>query len=213
MLASNADQIVIEIQPFDTRSERHVEQFGEPRRYLAGVGVHDVGRGLDAPHPLGVERHPPAATLEPGVDDLAIKGRQDLLAVEAEREIGGSVEGLAERLVETRAVIEEAVRLYPPLAAISRAAIAADELLGCYIKPGSMLIIAPYVLHRHRLLWERPDEFDPSRFLGPARSRIDRFAYLPFGVGPRICIGSGFALQEATIVVATVMNSELSTTG
>ena len=65
-----------------------------------------------------------------------------------------------------------------------------------------MVVIAPYVLHRHRLLWERPDEFDPNRFLGPARGRIDRFAYLPFGVGPRICIGSGFALQEATIVVA-----------
>jgi cytochrome P450 len=127
------------------------------------------------------------------------------VVAEAEREIGGSVEGLAERLVETRAVIEEAIRLYPPLAAISRAAIAADELLGCPIKPGSMVVIAPYVLHRHRLLWERPDEFEPNRFLGAARDRIDRFAYLPFGVGPRICIGSVFALQEATIVVATVM--------
>src|SRR6516164_8182374 len=106
---------------------------------------------------------------------------QERVVAEAEREIGGSVEGLAERLVETRAVIEEAVRLYPPLAAISRAAIGADELLGCAVKPGSMVVIAPYVLHRHRLLWERPDEFDPNRFLGPARDRIDRFAYLPFG--------------------------------
>jgi cytochrome P450 len=68
-----------------------------------------------------------------------------------------------------------------------------------------MVVIAPYVLHRHRLLWERPDEFDPNRFLGSARARIDRFADLPFGVGPRICIGSGSALQEATPVVASVM--------
>ena len=130
---------------------------------------------------------------------------QERVVAEAEREIDSSVEGLAERLVETRAVIEEAMRLYPPLAAISRAAIAADELGGRHIEPGSMVVIAPYVLHRHRLLWERPDEFDPNRFLGPARDRIDRFAYLPFGVGPRICIGSAFALQEATLVVATVM--------
>jgi cytochrome P450 len=130
---------------------------------------------------------------------------QERVVAEAEREIGGAVEGLAERLVETRAVIEEAIRLYPPLAAISRAAVAADELSGCRIRPGSMVVIAPYVLHRHRLLWERPDEFDPTRFLGRARAGINRFAYLPFGVGPRICIGSGFALQEATLVVATVM--------
>jgi cytochrome P450 len=123
---------------------------------------------------------------------------QERVAAEAEREIGGPVEGLAERLVETGP---------PPstLAAISRAAIAADELSGCRIKPGSMVVIAPYVRHRHRLLWERPDEFEPNRFLGSARAGIDRFAYLPFGAGPRICIGSGFALQEATLVVATVM--------
>jgi cytochrome P450 len=130
---------------------------------------------------------------------------QERVVAEAERELGGGVDGLAERLVETRAVIEEAIRLYPPLAAISRAAVAADELSGCHMRPGSMVVIAPYVLHRHRLLWERPDEFDPTRFLGRARAGIDRFAYLPFGVGPRVCIGSGFALQEATLVVATVM--------
>jgi len=93
---------------------------------------------------------------------------------EAEREIGGPAQGLAdlaERLVDTRA-----------LAAISRAAIAADDLMGCGIKPGSMVVIAPYGLHHHRLLWERPDEFDPRRFLGEVRDRIDRFAYLPFAV-------------------------------
>jgi cytochrome P450 len=130
---------------------------------------------------------------------------QERVVAEAEREIGRPVEGLTERLVETRAVVEEAARLYPPIAAISRAAVAADELLGRRIEAGSMVVIAPYVLHRHRLLWERPDEFDPNRFLGSARACIDRFAYLPFGVGPRICIGSGFALQEATLVVATIM--------
>jgi cytochrome P450 len=74
------------------------------------------------------------------------------VAAEAEREIAGPVAGLADRLVETRAVIDEAARLYPPIAAISRVAIAADELAGARVKRGSMVVIAPYVLHRHRLL-------------------------------------------------------------
>jgi cytochrome P450 len=123
---------------------------------------------------------------------------------EACRELGGTVAGLAERLPIARAVIDEALRLYPPLPAISRAAVGPDELAGVKIKPGSMVVIAPYVLHRHRMLWNRPDVFDPTRFLGSARDAIPKYTYLPFGVGPRICIGSPFALQEATIVVATV---------
>jgi cytochrome P450 len=129
------------------------------------------------------------------------------VAEEARRELGAghSAEALADRLIETRAVIDEAVRLYPPLAAISRAAIGADELGGEPIAPGTTIVIAPYVLHRHRLLWDDPDAFDPTRFLPGAREAIDRFAYLPFGAGPRICIGATFALQEATLVLATLM--------
>src|SRR5438105_395054 len=126
------------------------------------------------------------------------------VAGEAEREMGGSAGGVAERLVETRAVVEEAIRLYPPLVAISRAAIGPDELAGQPIRRGAMVVIAPYVLHRHRLLWDRPDIFDPNRFLNGGREQIDRYAYLPFGAGPRNCIGSAFALQEATIVVASI---------
>jgi cytochrome P450 len=108
-------------------------------------------------------------------------------------------------LVETRAVVEEALRLYPSLPAISREAIGPDELAGHRIGPGEMVVIAPYVLHRHRRLWERPDDFDPSRFLPGARDRIGRYAYLPFGAGPRICIGAAFALQEATLVLSAIM--------
>ena len=129
------------------------------------------------------------------------------VAAEARRELGAghAAETVADRLIETRAVVDEAVRLYPPLAAISRAAIGPDELGGEPIAPGTTIVIAPYVLHRHRLLWEDPDAFDPTRFLPGARDAIDRFAYLPFGAGPRICIGATFALQEATLVLATVM--------
>jgi cytochrome P450 len=126
------------------------------------------------------------------------------VAAEAEREMGGRPDALAERLVETRAVVEEAIRLYPPLVAISRQAIGPDELAGRRIRRGTMVVIAPYVLHRHCLLWDRPDIFDPTRFLHGGRDRIDRYAYLPFGAGPRNCIGSAFALQEATIVVASI---------
>jgi cytochrome P450 len=124
---------------------------------------------------------------------------------EADRELAGDIDGIAERLVETRAVIEEANRLYPPITAISRSASGPDELAGRSIGRGTMVVIAPYVLHRHRTLWENPDGFDPNRFLNGARDAIDRFAYLPFGVGPRICIGATFAMQEASIVLATIM--------
>lgn len=121
---------------------------------------------------------------------------------EAERELRGPADGLVDRLAVTKAVIEEALRLYPPIAALSRSAKGPDRLGEHNVKAGSLIVIAPYVLHRHRRLWHQPDVFDPTRFMGDARRQVGRFAYLPFGVGPRICIGSSFALQEATIALA-----------
>jgi cytochrome P450 len=103
-----------------------------------------------------------------------------------------------------RAVIEEALRLYPPIAAISRVAVGPDSFGGEDIDAGTMVIVAPYVIHRHRHLWDRPDVFDPRRFMGAARDAIHRFAYLPFGVGPRTCIGAAFALQEATLALSAI---------
>ena len=126
---------------------------------------------------------------------------------EAERELRCPTDDLADRLVVTKAVIEEALRLYPPIAALSRTAVEADLLGDVVVKPRSLIVIAPYVLHRHRDLWNRPDVFDPSRFLPEARIGIPRFAYLPFGAGPRTCIGSSFALQEAAIVLAVLTRS------
>ncbi len=110
------------------------------------------------------------------------------------------------RLTVTRAVIDEALRLYPPAAMLSREAIGEDWLVGQRIEPGTVVIVSPYLLHRHRRLWEAPDRFDPSRFLGERRETIDRFAYIPFGAGPRVCIGMAFALQEATIVLAHLVS-------
>ncbi len=126
---------------------------------------------------------------------------------EARSEFSGPTAGLAERLVETRAVIDEAARLYPPIAAISRVAVGPDELAGEKVKRGTMVVIAPYVLHRHRRLWDAPDIFDPRRFLGNNREEIDRYAYIPFGAGLRTCIGSTFALQEATLILANIVRN------
>ncbi|MGO4572428.1 cytochrome P450 [Microvirga sp. 2TAF3] len=128
---------------------------------------------------------------------------------EVERVLGGEPfkPHHLEKLVFTRAVIDEALRLYPPVPFMSRSAIKDDEIGPVYIPAGSIVTVAPYVLHRHRRLWEHPDSFDPERFLPEKRDRIDRFAYLPFGAGPRVCIGASFALQEAVIVLASVVRA------
>jgi cytochrome P450 len=101
-----------------------------------------------------------------------------------------------------RAVFEEALRLYPPAAMLARQAIADDELAGVRIPAGAVITVSPYVLHRRKGLWDQPDAFDPSRFLGERRDQIDRFAYIPFGAGPRVCIGMAFAMQEGIILLA-----------
>jgi cytochrome P450 len=129
------------------------------------------------------------------------------VAEEAERELSKPVDGLADRLIVTKAVVEEALRLYPPIAALSRQAIKTDHLGNMIVAPRSLIVISPYVLHRHRRLWSDPDAFDPTRFLADRRGAMPRFAYLPFGTGPRTCIGSSFALQEATIVLAVLMRN------
>ena len=122
--------------------------------------------------------------------------------VDAVLEEGGAGPAELERLVYTRAVIEEAMRLYPPVPFMSRSALAQDRIGSLKIPKGSLVTIAPFVLHRHKRLWQDPSAFDPDRFLPERRGAIDRFAYLPFGAGPRVCIGASFALQEATIVLA-----------
>jgi cytochrome P450 len=108
------------------------------------------------------------------------------------------------KLPYTRAVVNEALRLYPPVAAIARVAIAADQVDGAAIPSGSLVMISPWVLHRHVRLWSEPDAFDPSRFLGE-KPQAHRFAYLPFGAGPRICVGAQFALAEAGLVLAMLV--------
>jgi cytochrome P450 len=111
-----------------------------------------------------------------------------------------------DRMPFARAAFEEAMRLYPPAPSINREAIAPDRYGDFEIPKGAQVLVMPWTLHRHRRHWERPDAFIPSRFWPENREAIDRFQYLPFGVGPRICIGAAFAMQEAMIALAVLMS-------
>lgn len=102
-----------------------------------------------------------------------------------------------------RQIADEALRLYPPAGIISRTAQAPDTLCGREVRRGDTVMIPIYALHRNHLLWDEPDAFRPDRFAD--RKAIDRYAYLPFGDGPRVCIGASFALQEAVIILATLL--------
>ena len=115
-----------------------------------------------------------------------------------------SAAAAAERLPLTRAVVQEALRLYPPAFTIVRLAKGPDELAGHAVPAGSLVVMAPWILHRHRRRWTTPERFDPTRFL-PGAPPPDRFAYIPFGIGPRVCIGAQFALMEATLVLARLV--------
>jgi cytochrome P450 len=106
----------------------------------------------------------------------------------------------------TRAAFEEAMRLYPPAAAISREAIRAERWRDLDIAAGTQVQIMPWTIHRHRKLWQDPDAFIPARFHPEKRDKIDRFQYLPFGAGPRVCIGAAFAMQEAMIALGVLMS-------
>jgi cytochrome P450 len=136
--------------------------------------------------------------------DVRARVEREVDAVLGERAI---VPDDLSRLAFTRAVIDEAVRLYPPVPFMSRAALAEDRIGNLRIPKGSLVAIAPWVLHRHRRLWEAPEVFDPDRFMPERRAAIDRFAYLPFGAGPRVCIGASFALQEAVVVLASIVRA------
>ena len=131
---------------------------------------------------------------------------QDQLRQEAAGVLEGRTAGAEDviNLPYTRQVIEETLRLYPPAALVSRNAIEADELCGREIRPKDTVSLPIYALHRSTLHWEDPDRFDPDRFNG--KRQIERFTYLPFADGPRVCIGSNFAIQEAVIILATVMS-------
>jgi cytochrome P450 len=100
---------------------------------------------------------------------------------------------------------KEALRLYPPVYSDARQAMVATPFAGCDLPEGAIVFYAPYALHRRADLWPDPERFDPDRFLPAEESRRSRYAWIPFGVGPRVCIGMGFALMEAQLVLAKLM--------
>jgi cytochrome P450 len=136
--------------------------------------------------------------------DPAVQARA---ADEAQAVLGDRAADAADcaKLPYVRQVIDEAMRLYPPAGLLSRGARRGDMLLGRAIEPAETVMVPVWAVHRHRALWDDPDAFDPDRF-APERARArHRYAYLPFGAGPRVCIGMGFALMEATIILATLL--------
>ena len=101
-------------------------------------------------------------------------------------------------------MVNETLRLYPPAFTLVREAIGPDRLGDFDLPKGSVVMISPWVLHRHQRLWRDPDAFDPGRFM-PDMPQPPRFSYLPFGAGPRVCVGAQFALTEATLVLAMLL--------
>ena len=106
------------------------------------------------------------------------------------------------RLTLTRNIFRETLRLYPPITFLPRIANEATSLDGYRLKKGALVMVAPWVLHRHRRYWKEPNRFDPDRFLPEREAEITSGAYIPFGIGPRICAGAAFATIEATLLIA-----------
>ncbi|WP_407167792.1 cytochrome P450 [Bradyrhizobium sp. ORS 111] len=129
---------------------------------------------------------------------------QEQLAAEVSSVAGAGTLDI-ERLKFTRAVIDETMRLYPPAFLIARAAGGPDTIAGLPVRKRDVIMIAPWLLHRHERLWRDPNAFVPARFM--TGTPPDRFAYLPFGVGPRVCIGAHFALVEATLALARIIGA------
>ena len=108
------------------------------------------------------------------------------------------------RLVYLRRFIDETMRLYPPLPVMLRTAVAADKACGRPIPKGSFIAIMPWVVHRHRKLWRDPEGFDPDRFAPDRIAARSRYAYIPFGVGPRVCVAASLAMAEIQIAIAVL---------
>ena len=134
-------------------------------------------------------------------------GLQEEVRAEARAAAGGGRlgAGALEELPLTAAVLHEAMRLYPSVPLIPRLVAEEDEVLGHPVRPGSTVLVSPWTIHRHPAFWDSPLTFDPSRFAPGADAGRHRYAWMPFGGGPRACIGQHFALVEAQLALATIL--------
>jgi cytochrome P450 len=128
--------------------------------------------------------------------------RAEVLAVVGDRSPGFAD---LERLTYTSMVLQEAMRLYPPVWILTRNAQGDDEIGGYHVPAGSDVLICPYTLHRHPAFWDEPTRFDPDRFDPTRTVSRPRYAYIPFGAGPRFCVGNHLGLLEATLVLVTLV--------
>jgi cytochrome P450 len=132
---------------------------------------------------------------------------QERMVEEIEAVAGGRAFEFADikKLRLTWDVFREALRLYPPVGFFVREATEDHCLRDKQVKTGSPILLSPWLIHRHQELWERPNEFDPGRFATPSGQESLKCAYLPFSMGPRVCIGAAFATQEAVLILASLV--------
>jgi len=124
---------------------------------------------------------------------------------ELDEVLGGRTPEFAdvEKLKYTRAILDETMRLYPPVPILSRQALKEDEIRGKKIPAGSLVLIVPWIIQRHQKFWKNPDHFIPERFM-PGAEKPQKFTYLPFSAGPRVCIGKSFGITESVLAIALI---------
>jgi cytochrome P450 len=174
----------------DTKASMSDAQLRDELMTLVLAGHETTGNALSWTFYL-LSRHPDVAR--------RLKGEVD--AVLGERP--PALDDLP-HLAYTRQVIDEALRLYPPAWIVERQALAHDEVGGFAIEKGAVVGVSPWSIHRSTKLWDNPEGFDPERFRPEAIAARPKLAYLPFGAGPRFCIGNAFALMEIQIIVAMI---------
>ena len=108
-----------------------------------------------------------------------------------------------ENLKYTRAILDETMRLYPPVPILSRQALKDDEIRGKKVPAGSLMLVVPWLVQRHKKYWKDPDHFIPERFM-PGAEKPKKFTYLPFSAGPRVCIGKSFGITESVLAIAII---------
>jgi cytochrome P450 len=133
---------------------------------------------------------------------------EEAFHAELEKVLGNRLPSLKDvpDLVYTRAVIDETMRLYPPIPLLTRQATKAEKIRSRKVEKGAIVAVIPWLLHRHRLYWEKPDHFMPERFL-PGAPAVDKYLYIPFSLGPRVCAGLQFGITEAVLCLALLGQS------
>lgn len=127
---------------------------------------------------------------------------QEAARVEAIAAMQGDAASMVDAMPLMRRILDETMRLYPSALQLIREAVADDDVCGVPVRKGELVFVYPWLVHRHRKLWDNPDAFDADRWTPENKAKLHRFQYVPFGVGPRICVGARFAITEAMIILA-----------